>query len=338
MAPGTAIGASTPVDLEGGDVGRKVINDAAALAESIARLRGRNVDFAIDTVREGRSAAADEAVEIGAVDLLARSLPDLFDEVDGRTVELPAGRTVSLDTAGASVDEYDMGVLRRIQQVLADPNLAFLFLSVGTLGLIYELATPGVGVGGVIGVVLILLAMFALSVLPVNAVGLLLLAMAAALFVAELFAPGIGVAAAGGAALLALSGVFLFRDTPGLSVSLAVIAPVAVVMGGAVVVAGRLVMRSRRSPTTATGPGLFLDRAVTVRGAAGSRGQTFVEGAWWNVRSTAGDLDEGGAVRVVGMDGLDLLVEPAPPQSTTPAPTNPAPTNPAPTNKETETT
>jgi membrane-bound serine protease (ClpP class) len=328
MAPGTAIGASTPVDLEGGDVGRKVINDAAALAESIARLRGRNVDFAIDTVREGRSAAADEAVEIGAVDLLARSLPDLFDEVDGRTVELPAGRTVSLDTAGASVDEYDMGVLRRIQQVLADPNLAFLFLSVGTLGLIYELATPGVGVGGVIGVVLILLAMFALSVLPVNAVGLLLLAMAAALFVAELFAPGIGVAAAGGAALLALSGVFLFRDTPGLSVSLAVIAPVAVVMGGAVVVAGRLVMRSRRSPTTATGPGLFLDRTVTVRGAAGRRGQTFVEGAWWNVRSTAGDLDEGGAVRVVGMDGLDLLVEPVPA----------APSGPAPTDKESETT
>lgn len=328
MAPGTAIGASTPVDLEGGDVGRKVINDAAALAESIARLRGRDVDFAIDTVREGRSAAADEAVQIGAVDVLARSLPGLLDEVDGRSVELADGRTVSLDTAAASVDEYDLGLLRRIQQVLADPNLAFLFLSVGTLGIIYELATPGVGAGGAIGVVLIMLAMFALSVLPVNAVGLLLLAMAAALFVAELFAPGIGVAAAGGAALLVLSGVFLFRDTPGLSVSLAVIAPVAVVVGSAVVVAGRLVMRSRRSPTTATGPGLFLDRVVTVRGAAGLRGQTFVEGAWWNVRSTARDLDEGGAVRVVGMDGLDLLVEPVPP----------APSTPAPTDKESETT
>lgn len=328
MAPGTAIGASTPVDLEGGDVGRKVINDAAALAESIARLRGRDVDFAIDTVREGRSAAADEAVQIGAVDVLARSLPGLLDEVDGRSVELADGRTVSLDTAAASVDEYDLGLLRRIQQVLADPNLAFLFLSVGTLGIIYELATPGVGAGGAIGVVLIMLAMFALSVLPVNAVGLLLLAMAAALFVAELFAPGIGVAAAGGAALLVLSGVFLFRDTPGLSVSLAVIAPVAVVVGGAVVVAGRLVMRSRRSPTTATGAGLFLDRVVTVRGAAGIRGQTFVEGAWWNVRSTARDLDEGGAVRVVGMDGLDLLVEPVPP----------APSTPAPTDKESETT
>ena len=334
MAPGTAIGASTPVDLEGGDVGRKVINDAAALAESIARLRGRDVDFAVDTVREGRSASADEAVEIGAVDLLARSLPKLLDELDGRAVELAPGRAVSLDTAGASVDDYDLGLLRRIQQVLADPNLAFLFLSIGTLGIIYELATPGVGVGGIIGVVLILLAMFALSVLPVNAVGLVLLAMAAALFVAELFAPGIGVAAAGGAALLALSGVFLFRDTPGLSVSLAVVAPVAVVVGGAVVVAGRLVMRSRHSPTTATGPGLFLDREVTVRSAAGSRGQTFVEGAWWNVRSTAGELTEGGAVRVVGMDGLDLLVEPAPPASPNPAPTNPAPTNPGPTNKE----
>ncbi len=311
MAPGTAIGASTPVDLEGGDVERKVVNDAAAFAESLARLRNRNVKFAVDTVREGRSASAAEAVEIGAVDLLAPTLTDLLDTVDGREVDV-AGEQVVLRTAGATVERFDMSLLRRIQQVLADPNLAFLFMSVGTLGIIYEVASPGVGAGGILGVVLILLGLFSLSVLPVNAVGLLLLVLAAGLFLAELFAPGVGVAAVGGTVALVLSGIFLFRDTPGFGVSLAVVAPVAVVVGGAVVLAGRLVVRSTRSLSTTTGPGLFRDRIVTVRHSDGTRGRTFVEGAWWNVRSSGRRLAEGEEVRVVDVDGLDLVVDPPP--------------------------
>ncbi len=308
MAPGTAIGASTPVELEGGDVERKVVNDAAAFAESLARLRDRNVEFAVETVREGRSAAAAEAVEIGAVDLLALTLPELLDAIDGREVEV-AGERVVLRTAGAVVEAFDMTLLRRIQQVLADPNLAFLFMSLGTLGVIYEIASPGIGAGGILGVILILLGLFSLAVLPVSAVGLLLLVLAAALFLAELFAPGVGVAAGGGTVALVLSGVFLFRDTPGLDVSLAVAGPVAVVVGGAVILAGRLVVRSRRSISTTTGPGLFRGRVVTIRRSDGSRGQAFVEGAWWNIRSSAGELVEGDEVLVVDVDGLDLIVE-----------------------------
>lgn len=311
MAPGTAIGASTPVELEGGDVDRKVVNDAAAFAESLARLRGRNVDFAAQTVREGRSVPADEAVEIGAVDLGAASLSELLTEADGRTVELaPAGRPVTLRTAGAAVDEHDLGLMRRIQQRLADPNLAFLFLSIGTLGIIYELASPGVGAGGIVGVTLILLALFSLSVLPVNTVGLLFLGVAAALFVAELFAPGVGVFAVGGTAALVLSGVFLFRDTPGMAVSAAVLVPVALVVGGAVVLAGRLVVRSHSAPSTTTGAGLFVGRVVTLAEASDSRGQAFLEGAWWNVRTSGPPLASGAEARVVDIDGLDLVVEP----------------------------
>jgi membrane-bound serine protease (ClpP class) len=288
MAPGTAIGASTPVDLEGGDVERKVVNDAAAFAESLARLRARNVSFAVDMVREGRSASAAEAVEIGAVDLLAPTLPELLDTVDGREVEV-AGERVALRTAGATAEKFDMSLFRRVQQVLADPNLAFLFMSLGTLGVIYEIASPGVGAGGIFGVILILLGLFSLSVLPVNAVGLLLLVLAAGMFLAELFAPGVGVAAVGGTIALVLSGVFLFRDTPGLDVSLAVVGPVAVVTGGAVILAGRLVVRSGRSGSTTTGAGVFRGRVVTVRRPDGARGQTFVEGAWWNIRSEGGE-------------------------------------------------
>jgi membrane-bound serine protease (ClpP class) len=311
MAPGTAIGASTPVDLEGGDVERKIVNDAAAFAESIAEARGRDVDFAVDTVRTGRSAAAGEAVGIGAVDLVAPTLPALLDAIDGDEVAVaPDGRTVTLRTAGASVDEHDLGVLRGIQQMLADPNVAFLFLSIGTLALIYELATPGIGAGAAVGVILILLGLFAVAALPVDVVGILLLGLAAALFVAELFAPGVGVAAAGGTAALVLSGVFLFRGAGDVEVDTAVLAPVALVVGGAVTVAGRLALRARRAPATTTGPGLFVGRPVTVRRADGPRGQVFTEGAWWNVRSTGAPLEPGARVVVVDVDGLDLVVDP----------------------------
>ncbi len=310
MSPGTAIGASTPVDLEGGDVERKVVNDAAAFAESVARVRGRNVEFAVDTVREGRSAPADEALSLGAVDVVAGSMADLLSQIDGMRVDVE-GRAVTLDTAGAAVDSFDMGFLRRVQQRLADPNLAFLFLSIGTLGIIYELASPGIGIGGVVGAVLILLALFGVSVLPVNTVGVVLLLLAAALFVAELFAPGVGIAAAGGAVLLVLSGVFLFDDAPGLEVSLAVIGPIAAVTGAAVVLAGRLVLSSRDAPSTTTGSGRLVGREATVRRAEGRTGQVLMEGAWWRVRSTDQELAAGAVVRVVDIEGLELIVEPA---------------------------
>ncbi|HEX6236957.1 MAG TPA: NfeD family protein [Acidimicrobiales bacterium] len=312
MAPGTAIGASTPVDLEGGEVSDKIVNDAAAYAEAIAEERGRNVEVAVDMVREGRSLAVGEAVDEGAVDLASPSLADLLDEVDGREVAIGADeRPVTLRTADAVVDDYEMGLFRRIQQTLADPNLAFLFMSIGTLGLIYELASPGVGVGGVLGLSMVLLGLFSLSVLPVNAVGIVFLLLAAALFVAELFAPGIGIAAAGGVGALILAGIFLFRDTPGFTVSMAVVAPVAIVVGGAVILAGRLVVRSRRSETRYSGPGVLVGKDVVVQGTPPDA-QAFVEGAWWTVRSVGDPLVDGSKARVIGVDGLVLEVEPLP--------------------------
>lgn len=314
LSPGTAIGAATPVDLASdedlSDSDRKAINDAAAFAESLAELRDRNTEFAGDTVREGRSASANEALDIGAVDTIAASLPELLDDIDGQVVEVgPDDEAVTLRTGDAVVDEAEMGVFRQIQQVLADPNLAFLFLSLGTLGIIFELANPGIGGAGIVGVILIILAFFALAVLPVNAVGLLALGVAGALFVAELFVPGIGVAAAGGTAALVLSGIFLFRDEPGFEVSFWVIAPIALVVGGAVILAGRLVMRSRGQPSTTTGSGLFVGHEVDVELLEPGRGRAFIEGAWWRVRSR-GTVLAGGRARIVDLDGLTLIVEP----------------------------
>lgn len=296
MAPGTTIGASTPIDLEGGDLERKVVNDAAAYTESLARLRGRDIGFARDMVLEGRSLSADEAVRIHAVDFLAGNLDDVLQQVDG--------------LAGAAVDDHDMGLLRRIQRRLADPNLTFLFLSLGTLALMFELAAPGISGPGITGIVLVLLALFGLAVLPVDIVGLLLLLAAAVLFVVELLAPGVGVAAVGGTVALALGGVFLFDDGSGLDVSVAVIVPLVAVVGGGVMLAGRVAVRSRHAPSRLTGPGLIVGREVIVRRANGTEGQAFVEGAWWRVRSDEAPLREDETVRVFDVDGLDLLVEP----------------------------
>jgi membrane-bound serine protease (ClpP class) len=307
MDTGTAIGAATPVDLqEGGDVEQKIIEDAAAYAESVARARGRNTDFAVDAVRQGRSVTAVEAERIGAVDLLAPDRAALLEAIDGETVTLATGEELRLETQGIQIVRHDLGTFRTVLQWLADPNLAFLFMSLGTLAIIYELANPGFGGGAILGVILILLALFGLATLPVNALGGLLLLLAAILFVVEIFTPGIGVAAAGGSASLVLGGLFLFRGRVGVDVE--VLLPVAIVVGGATVLAGRLAWRTRRLAPT-TGAGGLVGKEAMVRSATGPAGQVFVEGAWWNVRTRGEPLREGITVRVVGIEGLDLVVE-----------------------------
>ena len=308
MAPGTTIGAATPVDLEGGEVGDKIVNDAAAYARAVAEERGRNVEVAAEAVTEGRALAAGEAIEEDVADLIADDRADLLEAVDGREVVLPDGTTVVLRTAAAAVEEEKLSFFRTLLQWLADPNLAFLFLSLGTLGIIYELATPGIGGAGGAGVVLILLALFGLAVLPIDAVGLLFLLLAMGLFVAELFAPGIGVAAALGAVSLALSGFFLFRDdAPGLTFSLAAALPTVTVVGLAVILAGRLALRARTAPSV-TGPQTLVGHDVTVSRASGRGGQAMVEGAWWKLRSED-PLVVGDRVRVREVDGLELVVD-----------------------------
>jgi membrane-bound serine protease (ClpP class) len=308
MSPGTAIGAATPVDLEGGDdVERKIIEDAAAYAESVAQVRGRNPEFAVQAVREGRSVTAEEAERIDVVDLLASNRTALLKAIDGETVTLPTGGELTLETRDTQIVRHELGTFRSILQWLADPNLAFLFMSLGTLAIIYELANPGFGGGAIVGVILILLALFALAVLPVNALGGILLALAAILFVVEIFTPGVGVGAAGGTAALVLGGLFLFRGRVGVDPE--VLIPVAVVVGGATVLAGRLAWRTRRLAPT-TGAGGLLGSIAVVQSASGKTGQAMVEGAWWNVRTSSDDLLAGATVRVVEVEGLDLVVEP----------------------------
>jgi membrane-bound serine protease (ClpP class) len=311
MAPGTTIGAATPVALQGGEISDKIINDAAAFAESVSAQRGRNTDFAVDTVREGRAATTDEAREIGAVDLIASDRAALLAALDGRTVTLDAATTVTLHTADAAVVDYDLGLLRQLLQLIADPNLAFLFLSIGMLAILYEVASPGGGFGGIIGSILLILGFFALSVLPVNVAGIALLVLAAALLVTELFTPGLGVFAAGGVVALVLAGVFMFQES--VSVSPAVLWPTAAIVGGGALLAGRLAWRARRAPPI-SGRELLIGHETVIRNTVDDTvGLVLMEGGWWTARSRGEPLRQGETVRVVALEGLTLIVEPAQP-------------------------
>ncbi|MBA9005208.1 NfeD family protein [Thermomonospora cellulosilytica] len=306
MAPGTHIGAGTPVTQEGQTASDKVVNDSAAFAVTIAERRGRNTEFAADMVRKGTSVSATAAERMQVVDLIAGSRQDLLSQIDGRQVTVSGGRQVTLRTDGARIVEHELGLTGELRQLLADPELAFLFLSIDTLAVIYELANPGMGFGGIAGAILLVLGFIALSVLPVNVGGLLLLALAAGLFAAEVLTPGVGVFAAGGTVSLLLSGLFLFRGDVG--VDPAVLWPTALVIGAATMVAGRLAWRARKAPAT-TGEDALLGREAVVARVHGDSGQVFLEGAWWTVHGRDAPVEKGRSVRVVGRDGLELIVE-----------------------------
>jgi membrane-bound serine protease (ClpP class) len=302
MAPATAIGAATPVDLQGGEITDKIINDAVAFAVSVAEHRGRSVEFAEASVREGSSVSSREAVESGVVDLIADDLDDLLLQIDGLTIE-PLG--VTLSTVGVTVERRELGPLRGILGRIADPNLAFIFLSIGTLAVIYEAANPGLGFSGIAGVIMLILAFFALSVLPVQAAGIALFVLAVALLVAELFVPGVGVLAGGGTVALLLSGLFLFQDGT-VRVSPVLVWPSALVLGAASFVAGRAALVARRRPPT-TGAETLVGRLVTVK-VRGGRHTAFLDGTWWDLEAPH-QLNDGSEARVIGSDGIRLLVE-----------------------------
>jgi membrane-bound serine protease (ClpP class) len=308
MAPATTIGAATPVDLEGGEVGGKIVENTVAFGQALAEFRDRDVDFIVDAIRTGRSVTADAALEAGAIDLIAPSVEQLLVDVDGREV-IVGDTAVTLTTAGAVTVEIEMTRARSLLQVLANPNLAFIFLSLGTLAILYEIANPGLGLGGIAGVVMLILALFSLAVLPVNYAGAALLAVAVALYIAELFAPGIGVGAAGGTAALVLGGLFLFQTQTGIGIDLWVLVPTAVVTFGLVVLAGVLVARSRGMQSRAASDYLIGRQAVVER-VSGGVGYGRLDGTLWRLRASepAAGLAAGAHVEVVDRDNLELFV------------------------------
>lgn len=309
MAPTTTIGAATPVTLGGGEVGGKVVNDAASYAQAVAEARGRDTSFARDSVVTGASITADDALDRGVIDLIAPNRLTLLAQLDGTTVVLGDGATVQLTLTNAAVVELDAGWTRAVLERVVDPNLTFVLLALGTLSLLVEFANPGIGAGGITGVILLLLAGFSLSLLPTTLVGVALLVLAAGLFIAELFVPGTGVLAAGGSVALVVAGLFLFDEASGLSVSQPVVLGVAaVVLIGSTALA--VAARNAQSEPYRLDDEQLVDRVVDVIVAHGDQGQAMVDGERWHVRTDEPPLERGMRVRVLERFGLTLLVEP----------------------------
>ncbi len=313
MAPGTNTGAAHPVAGEGedieGDLGEKVEQDAAATIRSLAERNGRDPKLAESAVLESRSFTEREALEGGLVDLVAADLPALLEELDGYEVRLGKDETRELATAEAEVRAVEMTIFERLLSTIAHPNIAYILLTLGGLGLYFELSNPGAILPGVLGAICLLLAFFALSVLPVNAAGIALLILAALLFLAEIKVTSYGLLTVGGIIALVLGSSMLFDSPdPAIRVSLNVIVSVAVFTAVVVGVLLALVVRTHRTQVTTGAEGMVRKHAVA-RTELAPRGKVFVHGELWDAISEA-PAAAGQPVEVVAVDGMTLRVRP----------------------------
>jgi membrane-bound serine protease (ClpP class) len=311
MAPATNIGAAHPVAVGGGDtgkeMGKKIENDAAAFARSLAAERGRNVEWAEKAVRASVSATEREAVKLKVVDLVADSVPDLLAKIDGRTVKTARG-TITLATRDAPLKLIEVRFRDRFLALITDPNIAYILMMVGMLGIFFELQNPGATLPGVIGGISLILAFFAFQSLPINWAGVLLILFGVALLIAEIKIASHGVLTVGGVVAMLL-GSFMLYEAPevGFRVSWAVILPTVGATAGLVVWAVSAGVRAMmRRPVT--GSAGMIGRFAVARSTLGPEGQVQVDGEIWRAVSDGGVIPAGEQVRVTAMDGLTLKV------------------------------
>jgi membrane-bound serine protease (ClpP class) len=315
MAPGTNIGAAHPVAAGGEQMdevmSKKVESDAAAYIRSIAAKRGRNVELAEKGVVESQSWTETEALEAGLIDYVVESEAELLETLDGVTVTRFDGEEVVLQTKDAEIIEFEMTTPQRILSVISNPNIAYILMTLGVLGLYFELSNPGAVFPGVVGIICLILAFFALQVLPVNYAGLLLILVGIGLLIAEAFTPTFGALGLGGVIAVVLGSLILFEKqslpTPALHLSWAVILPVTltlVIMFGFI---ARLVVKAHlRKPFT--GDVGLVGKIGTAETDIDGKGKVFVHGEFWDVRSQ-NKIAKGEAIRVTAVHDLTLDVE-----------------------------
>ena len=340
MAPGTTIGAAHPVQI-GGLPGSppqqperqteekkdgetqprtttpmedKIVNDTVAWARAMAELRGRNADWAVRAVRESISAPASEALKENAVDLIAKDINDLLFKIEGREITLSDSR-LKLQVASADVRPLEMWWGERVLALLANPTIAFLLLIFGFYGILFELYTPGWGVGGTVGVICLVLGFFALSVLPINYVGLALIVIALTMFVAEAFVPSYGFLTLGGVICLVLGGVMLVDSPAGfMRISLWTLVPVALATAAITFFLVGSIVKSHRSPVRMGSEAMVQTEARAdedfVTDGSLYRGRVHTHGELWNAVSET-PVRAGDALQVARRDGLTLHVQPA---------------------------
>lgn len=314
MAPNTSIGAASAVNADGSDIegtlGKKVENDAVAFIRGIAELRGRNAAWAEEAVREAVAASASRAVELDVVDFVAVDLDELLSRVDGQDIELRPGTRIEIrGLAEAPIVRTDMTGWERFLDFLANPTLASLLITLGFMGLIFELANPGMIFPGVAGVIAMVLGFIGFGVMPVDTAGLVLIALALILFALELFVPSGGILGAGGVVALILGGIIAFRDTPSeFQPSRLLLGVLAFFIVGMFVSLAVGVARVRKMAGE-VGTAALVGEVAIARTPLSPDGFVFVQGERWQASLEDGVAQPGERLRIVGAEGLRLKVQ-----------------------------
>lgn len=335
MAPGTNVGAATPVQLgapaapapepKGADNDKvaadtpagaktgsaseaKALNDAIAYIRSLAEMRGRNADWAEAAVRDAASLSAQAALNQNVIDIVARDSKDLLVQLNGRSVKVGGGE-LRLDTSNVVLSEVGPNWRTRLLSAITNPNIALILMMIGAYGLLFEFMNPGALYPGTIGAICLLVGLYALSALPVNYAGIALILLGMALMAAEAFAPSFGILGIGGVIAFALGATIMFEtDVPEFRIALPVLGAIAVASLGATLLTARLALKSRRSQVV-SGREEMIGASGQVLDWEGTNGHIHVHGERWRASSIA-TFRIGQPVRVVGLDGLTLAVEP----------------------------
>ena len=345
MAPATNLGAATPIMIgigglpgpggqppkEGKDRGHekngemnppaggaaapvtamehKQVNDAAAYIRSLAQMRGRNVEWAEQAVRQAVSLTAAEALKLRVIDAIAPGVPDLLRKLDGRKVNV-LGVERTLNLAGARINALEPDWRSRLLSVIADPSVAYLLMLAGIAGIFFEFSNPGFVLPGVIGAISLLLALFAFQVLPINYAGLGLIILGIAFMTAEVFMPGFGILGIGGIAAFVIGSVMLINtDVPGFGVPWSVIVPAALASAVFIFFVVGMALKARSRPVVSGREELIGEIGEVLEDFDGKSGWARVHGETWHIRSRQ-PLARGQRVKVVQMEGLNLDVEP----------------------------
>jgi membrane-bound serine protease (ClpP class) len=350
MAPGTNLGAATPVeigtpmspnpggsdkpqsddgDAKSSDDGnaakpkdekktsasetdaktKKIVNDAVAYIRGLARMRGRNADWAEQAVREAASLPAEEALAMDVIDIVARDLPDLLEQLDGVAVSIQE-RTLTLQTKDMPVEELAPDWRSNLLGVITNPNVAYILMLLGIYGLIFEFSNPGSIIPGTVGAICLLLALFAFQVLPINYAGMGLILLGIALMVGEAFVPSFGALGIGGVVAFAIGSVILIdTEAPGFGISLALVAAFTLFTAVLFVIVLGLVVKARRRPVVSGMEELIGHEAVALEDFSGT-GKVRMHSEIWNAQC-AQPVSKDQHVRVRAVDGLTLVVEPA---------------------------
>jgi len=314
MAPNTAIGAAHPVTIgEEGEqqvseaMEEKIVNDAAAYIRSIAEAHGRNMEWAEKAVRESVSATEREALELNVIDMVAADINDLMSKLDGREVTMLGGAVVTLNTKDATLNNAPMNTMEDFLYAISDPNIAYLLLSLATLGIMVEISNPGLIFPGVIGAISLLMAFFSLGMLPINYAGILLIVLAFGLFIAEIFTVSFGLFTAGGVASLVLGSLILFKGGPLFQVNPWLVGSIAVIITGVFTFILTRVIKAHRNQAT-TGWEELVGKPAVVKVALEPEGIVLFRGENWKAVSETGRIEPDEEITINRIDNLKLYV------------------------------